>query len=130
MKKVLKITDLSYDFLAHPVTGNIVLAKNEIAIKQSIKTLIFLNLYEKPYNTNIDVGINSYLFEQINIVQIDKLKDSIKLILEQYESRIRVEDVQIYPEESTNSLNITIDYVILGETATPDSVSFIFGRSR
>ena len=71
MRKVLKITDLSYDFLAHPVTGNILLAKNEQAIKQSIKTLIFLNLYEKPYNPSIDVGINSYLFEQMNFICVN-----------------------------------------------------------
>lgn len=130
MKKVLKITDLSYDFLAHPVTGNVLLAKNEQAIKQSIKTLIFLNLYEKSYNPSIDVGINSYLFEQINLVQVDKLKNSIQTTLEEYETRITVDDVSIYPEEEKNSLNITINYTIIGELPTPDSVSFIFGRSR
>lgn len=130
MKKVLKITDISYDFLAHPVTGNILLAKNEQAIKQSIKTLIFLNLYEKPYNPSIDVGINSYLFEQINLVQVDKLKNSIQTTLEQYETRITVDDVIVYPEEEKNSLNITINYTIIGELPAPDSVSFIFGRSR
>lgn len=130
MRKVLKITDLSYDFLAHPVTGNILLAKNEQAIKQSIKTLIFLNLYEKPYNPSIDVGINSYLFEQMNVVEADKLKNSIQTTLEQYEPRINIDDVIIYPEEETNSLNITINYTIVGELPTPDSVSFIFGRSR
>ena len=37
MKKILKITDLSYDFLPHPVTGNILFVKNEQAIKQSTK---------------------------------------------------------------------------------------------
>ena len=50
MKKILKITDISYNFLPHPITGNISLVKNNDAIKQSIKTLLFLNLYEKPYN--------------------------------------------------------------------------------
>jgi phage baseplate assembly protein W len=130
MKKVLKITDLSYDFLPHPVTGNILFVKNEQAIKQSIKTLIFLNLYEKPYNPTIDVGINSYLFEQINLVEVDKLKKSIETTLEQYEPRIILDDVIVYPEEEKNSLNITINYTIIGELPTPDSVSFIFGRSR
>lgn len=130
MKKVLKITDLSYDFLAHPVTGNVLLAKNEQAIKQSIKTLIFLNLYEKPYNSSINVGINSYLFEQINIVEVDKLRDTIKIILEQYEPRIRIDNITIYPDLDRNMLNIILEYTILGEIPTPDSVSFIFGRSR
>jgi len=130
MRKVLKITDISYDFLAHPVTGNITLAKNEQAIKQSIKTLIFLNLYEKPYNPSIDIGINSYLFEQINVLEADTLKNNIKIILEKYESRIRVDNIQIYPNFDNNVLNILIEYTILGEIAIPDTVSFIFGKNR
>lgn len=130
MKKVLKITDLSYNFLPHPVTGNILLAKNEQAIKQSIKTLIFLNLYEKPYNPDINAEINLYLFENINLIQLDKLRESIQFIIEKYEQRININNIDIFPNELTNSLSITINYTIVGEVPIPDSISFIFGRSR
>lgn len=130
MKKVLKITDLSYNFLPHPITGNISLAKNEDAIKQSIKTLLFLNLYEKPYNIDINNGIKYYLFELMNIVDKDRLEDNIRSILERYETRIFLTDVDLIFNVDSNSIELTVKYNIIGETSSPDSVTFIFGRSR
>jgi hypothetical protein len=130
MKKVLKITDLSYSFLPHPITGNVLLAKNEDAIKQSIKTLLFLNLYEKPYNTGINVGIKYFLFELMTVVDQQNLQDNIKNILETYETRIFTNDVVVSYNQDNNSIEIRIDYIIIGETAQPDTVTFIFGRSR
>lgn len=130
MKKVLKITDLSYNFLPHPITGNISLAKNEDAIKQSIKTLLFLNLYEKPYNLDIDTGIKYYLFELMNILDKDKLENNIKNILKRYETRIFLTDVDLNFNSDDNSIILSIKYNIIGETSSPDSVTFVFGRSR
>ena len=130
MKKSVKITDLSYSFLPHPVTGNISLVKNEDAIKQSIKTLIFLNLYEKPYKNDINIGIKYFLFENINAIDKDELEESISNILAVYEPRIILNFVLVNYSESNNTINVVIDYSIIGETPIPDSVSFTFGISR
>lgn len=130
MKKSLKITDISYNFLPHPVTGNISLVKNKDAIKQSIKTLLFLNLYEKPYNTNINVGIKYYLFENINLIDSQTIKENIRTVLENYETRIILNNVELFFVEKDNSIAITIEYTIVGETKEPDNVTLIFGRSR
>lgn len=130
MKKSLKITDISYNFLPHPVTGNISLVKNKDAIKQSIKTLLFLNLYEKPYNVDINVGLKYYLFENINIIDSQTIKENIRTVLEDYETRIILNNVELFYMEKDNSIAITIEYTIVGETKEPDNVTLIFGRSR
>lgn len=130
MKKTLKITDISYNFLPHPITGNISLVKNNDAIKQSIKTLLFLNLYEKPYNTDINVGIKYYLFENINIIDSQTIKEDIRTVLENFETRIILDNVEMFFIEKDNSIGITIEYTIIGETKEPDNVTLIFGRSR
>lgn len=130
MKKSLKITDISYNFLPHPVTGNISLVKNKDAIKQSIKTLLFLNLYEKPYNVDINVGLKYYLFENINIIDSQTIKENIRNLLETYETRIILNSVELFFVEKDSSMGITINYTIVGETKEPDNVTLIFGRSR
>lgn len=130
MKQEFKITDLSYNFLSHPVTGNLVLAKNQEAIKQSIKTLLFLNLYEKPYNLQINAGIKNYLFENINILDADILKSKIEVILLKFESRILLEDINLQYLESLNSIAISINYKIVNQNNISDSISFVFGRTR
>lgn len=130
MKKSLKITDISYNFLPHPVTGNVSLVKNKDAIKQSIKTLLFLNLYEKPYNADINVGLKYYLFENINIIDSQTIKENIRNVLETYETRIILNSVELLFVEKDNSMGITINYTIVAETKEPDNVTLIFGRSR
>lgn len=130
MKQEFKITDLSYNFLSHPVTGNLVLAKNQEAIKQSIKTLLFLNLYEKPYNLQINAGIRNYLFENINILDANILKSKIEIILLKFESRILLENIDLQYSESLNSIVILIKYKIVNQNNISDSISFVFGRSR
>lgn len=130
MKQEFKITDLSYDFLSHPVTGNLVLSKNQEAIKQSIKTLLFLNLYEKPYNLQINAGIRKYLFENINILDADILKSKIEIVLLKFEPRILLENIDLQYSESLNSIVISINYKIVNQNNISDSISFVFGRTR
>jgi len=130
MKQEFKITDLSYNFLSHPVTGNLILSKNQEAIKQSIKTLLFLNLYEKPYNLQINAGIRSYLFENINIVDADILKSKIEIILLKFEPRILIESIELQYLDRTNSMVIEIKYKIVNQNNISDSISFSFGRNR
>lgn len=125
-----KITDLSYDFFSHPVTGNLVLSRNQDAIKQSIKTLLFLNIFEKPYVSGINVQLKKYLFENINILDVSNLKTNIRFLLSRFEPRINVNNVDIFPLENSNAIIIQIDYSILNETIVPDSVSFVFGKNK
>lgn len=130
MKQEFKITDLSYNFLSHPVTGNLILSKNQEAIKQSIKTLLFLNLYEKPYNLQINAGIRSYLFENMNIVDADILKSKIEIILLKFEPRILLENIELQYLDTTNSMVIEIKYKIVNQNNISDSISLAFGRNR
>ena len=130
MKQEFKITDLSYNFLSHPVTGNLILSKNQEAIKQSIKTLLFLNLYEKPYNLQINAGIRSYLFENMNIVDADILKSKIEIILLKFEPRILLESIELQYLDRTNSMVIEIKYKIVNQNNISDSISLAFGRNR
>lgn len=130
MKKSIFIQDLSFDFDRNPLTGRLNVVKNEFAIKQSIKTLVLLNAFEKPYSPTIYTGISSYLFEQMNAVTIGKIKENIEKIINLYEPRVILEDVQFLFPSDDNFLNINIIYRIIGQEEEKDSVSLILGRAR
>ena len=127
MKRSLKVTDLDYSFRAHPITGNLVLKSGEDAIKQSVKTLILLNYFEKPFYV-ISGNVKGLLFENFNIVEENKLKNRIFSILDQYEPRVKVSSVET--DVSGNSLNIRITYTIIGEESPEQAVSVVVTRSR
>jgi len=127
MKRSLKVTDLDYSFRAHPITGNLVLKSGEDAIKQSVKTLILLNYFEKPFSV-ISGNVKALLFENFNIVEENKLKNRIFSILDQYEPRVKVSSVET--DVSENSLNIRITYTIIGEESPEQAISVVVTRSR
>jgi phage baseplate assembly protein W len=130
MKKSIFINDISLDFDAHPLTGRIPTVKNEQAIKQSLKTLILLNAFEKPYLPNLYTGIPSFLFEQINAVSADQIKERIEKVVSVYEPRVILDDVLLSFPPDDNYLNISITYRIIGQTEELDTLTVILGRAR
>ena len=127
MKKTLKITDIDYSFRDHPITGNLVLKNGADVIKQSVKTLVLLNMFEKPFST-ISGNISNKLFEQMNYATESQIQSEIKTLLSQYEGRVEVQDVLV--EQKENALNIRIYYIIIGEDLPTQEVTVEVTRSR
>jgi phage baseplate assembly protein W len=127
MKKTLKITDIDYSFRDHPITGNLVLKNGADVIKQSVKTLVLLNMFEKPFST-ISGNISNKLFEQMNYATESQIESEIKTLLSQYEGRVEVQDVLV--EQKENALNIGIYYIIIGEDLPTQEVTVEVTRSR
>jgi phage baseplate assembly protein W len=127
MKKTLKITDIDYSFRDHPITGNLVLKNGADVIKQSVKTLVLLNMFEKPFST-ISGNISNKLFEQMNYATESQIQSEIKTLLSQYEGRVEVQDVLV--EQKENALNIGIYYIIIGEDLPTQEVTVEVTRSR
>ena len=55
--------DINLSFKRHPVTNDVVVIRDEDAIKRSVKNIIFTILGEKPFNPNFGSVINDSLFE-------------------------------------------------------------------
>lgn len=127
MKKTLKITDIDYSFRDHPITGNLILKNGADVIKQSVKTLVLLNIFEKPFSI-ISGNISNKLFEQMNYATEFQIQNEIKSLLAEYEGRVEVQDVLV--EQKENALNIGIYYIIIGEDLPTQEVTVEVTRSR
>lgn len=129
MAKNLKIQDLSFNFDAHPISGNLITAKGPDAIKQSLKNLLFLNIYEKPFSSENYIGIKKYLFENLDIVDLHSIRNDIIDIISRLEERVKINDVIV--SFINNTLKISVDYFIIGDNNTiNDNLSFNLGRTR
>ncbi len=120
--------DLSFTFSKNPITNDIVVLKNEEAIKQSVKNLILTRINERPFNPLLGTNTTSYLFELSTNVAANKLIDEIEDVLQNYESRISLERIDINLTGEQNSYEIVIDYLIIGAPPAVQNLSFILVR--
>ena len=122
--------DINLSFKRHPVTNDLVVIKNEDAIKKSVKNIIFTILGEKPFEPEFGSVINDSLFELNTSLNEMKVSDEIKQSLLNFEPRIdniRV-TVSIYPD--SNELNCTVQYDIIGIPAPTQEVDVLLFPAR
>jgi phage baseplate assembly protein W len=122
-------TDLDLNFLAHPVTKDVTTKVDEQAIKASIRNLVLTSNYEKPFHPEIGSPIKSLLFEPATPLLPVLIKRAIQQTIDNYEPRVRLLDVTVNMSQDTNSIYVTIEFVIVN-TSVPLIVDLILTRTR
>lgn len=124
-----KYSDLDATFAPHPVTGDISLRRDEHAIKFAVKSLLLTNFYEKPFHPEIGSPLRKMLFENINDITTLTCKQIIADLLTNYEPRIVLELVDVYPSDDNNLIYISVKFRIKN-TTIPVDVSIALERTR
>jgi phage baseplate assembly protein W len=105
--------DLSNDFLLNPLTGDVSIKKGEDAIKQSLKNLLLMQKFDKPFDPQLDVGIQELLFEQLPLdVFTQLLREKINYIIKEYEPRVILQKVEMQELPDQNKVLIDITYSV------------------
>jgi len=119
--------DIAMAFGKNPFTDDINAVKNDNSIKSAIKNLVLTTPGEKPFQPLVGSRVNDLLFEPLDPFTADALQEEIINTINQFESRVRLEDVQVQPIHNRNMLNITIVYQVVGQPIT-ESFSFVLQR--
>ena len=122
--------DINLSFKRHPVTNDLVVIKNEDAIKQSVKNIIFTILGEKPFLPLFGTSVNNSLFEFAIPLDHVRISDEIKSTLLNYEPRINNIDVTVTVAPDTNEMNCTVQYDITGIPAPTQEVDVLLFPAR
>ena len=122
--------DINLSFKRHPVTNDLVVIKNEDAIKQSVKNIIFTILGEKPFLPLFGSKLNSSLFELDTNFNETKISDEISSVLLNNEPRISNILVSVSNPDDSHELNVTIQYDITGISAPSQAVDVVLFPAR
>ena len=122
--------DINLSFKRHPVTNDLVVIKNEDAIKQSVKNIIFTILGEKPFLPLFGSKMNSALFELDTNFNETKISDEISSVLLNNEPRISNIIVSVSNPQDSHELNVTIQYDITGISAPSQAVDVVLFPAR
>ncbi len=122
--------DVSMTFQKHPLTSDILALKNESAIARSVRNIVFTVPGEKFFDEDFGSRISQSLFENINDISANIIKNEIKSSLKIYEPRVNVREVEVKPNFDQNEFNVTIIYEIIGADVPAQELQFVLQSTR
>lgn len=122
-------TDLDFNFMVHPRTGDVSTRSDEEAVKQSIRNLILTKNYERPFRSNIGCQVNRLLFEPMSPLLSTMIERSIADAINNFEPRAVLMDVSVAFSPENNDAYITITFKLIN-TQTPIAINLILERTR
>ena len=102
--------DIDFSFIRHPITGDLSVKKGSSAISQSIRNIVLTNFYERGFNIELGTNLSPSLFDNIDELTSQTVKQSIDLSLKTFEPNIEVIDVVVDAQREQNSLNVHVIY--------------------
>lgn len=122
-------TDLDLDFIAHPITGDVSRKIGNDAISRSIRNLILTNFYDIAFRPNLGSGAIKLLFDNINPMTANFLRDQIINVIQNYEPRCSLNEVIVSSEPDQNGYNARINFTPLNSNL-PTIFTIILERIR
>lgn len=130
MSDFKQFKDLSITFKPHPVTGDLIVVKDEADVKQSIVNLLLTNKGERFFNSDIGSSITELLFEALDYGTASLVQSYISDTLNRYEPRIRILSLSTVPNFDDNGFDVDLEFEIDGREDLPVNVSFFLERTR
>jgi phage baseplate assembly protein W len=114
----------------HPVTKDILVLTNEIAIKKSIKNIIQTIPSERFFNPLFGSQIKPTLFEFIDFGTASILKSYVEIAISNFEPRVTNVQVEVTPYPDLNSFEIIVYFNIIGENTPQQIFTYILEATR
>ena len=83
------------------------------AVKRSVRNLVLLNHYEKPFHPEIGSGIRDMLFENMSTMTAIILARKIEDVIENFEPRVRLISVRADTNLDRNEYEVNIEFFVV-----------------
>ena len=125
-RNVRQYKDLDLFFGKKSVSKDIDKITDIKAVKRSIRNLVLLNHYEKPFHPEISGGVREMLFENMTPITSFIIAKKIEDVIENYEPRAKLIGVRASPNLDRNEYEVTIEfYVVNAPTELVDLTVFL-----
>ena len=100
------------------------------AVKRSVRNLVLMNQYEKPFRPEIYSGIRDQLFEPMTPLTATILAKKVEDVIENFEPRARLQGVRANPDLDRNAYNIAIEFYVVNVPTELVDLTVILERLR
>jgi phage baseplate assembly protein W len=117
-------SDIDLTFGKKPGSKDVVLSYDEKAVIRSIRNLLLTQHYERLFNPDLGSKVSFLLFEPITPLTASQLENQIKITIENFEPRAKIESVKVQASDELNGYNVTLSFYV--ENATLLTTTTIF----
>ena len=117
--------DLNLDFAQNTATKDIQKMLDVESVKRSVRNLINLNHYEKPFHPEIGSNLRALLFENITPQISHFIGKQIELLIKNYEPRCRLVQVANMPNLDRNGYSVSISFYVVNHSEPVQVESFV-----
>ena len=122
--------DLNLNFGRHPVTKQINVLTDAAAVKRSVRNLVQIGEYEKPFHPEIASGVRDVLFENMTPFTANILQRNITDVITNFEPRALLTSVEVIPRFDENRYDCVVEFYIENAPAELIDLSFTLERLR
>ncbi len=131
MPSTVPFKDLSLSFAKNKVTDDLLVKKEDAAVKQAILNLLLTQKGERIYDSEYGSDLKSHLFEPLDFGTAGSIKDNISKTIDTYEPRVSIETLLVEPNLESNGFDVRLDFQVLSRADVPPiSIEFFLNRSQ
>ena len=123
-------TDLDLFFGKKSSDSDINVVNDIQAVKRSVRNLVLLNAYEKPFHPEISSGVRGMLFELMTPVTAVILAKQVEDVITNFEPRVRLVSVRSLPDLDKNAYEISIEFYVVNAPTELVDLTLLLERLR
>ena len=129
-RNVRQYTDLDLFFGKKTSNSDVQEITDVKAVKRSIRNLVLLNHYEKPFHPEIASGVRDMLFENMTPVTAQILARKIEDVIQNFEPRARLVGVTALPNLDRNEYEVSIEFYVVNQPTELVDLTIMLERIR
>ena len=123
-------TDLDLFFGRKSSNNDIRQVTDAQAVKRSLRNLVQLNTYEKPFHPEIAGGVRELLFEPMSPLIAVVIARKIEDVITNFEPRARLVSVRAFPDLDRNAYEVSVEFYIVNAPTELVDFSIMLERLR
>ena len=119
--------DFTFTFSPNPMSGDIIKSRGATAVKRAMVAIMKTNYNERMFQPEFGSGIRGLLFEPMNPITKERLKQEVIDCLARHEPRATVLGVTVEGQEDKNRYKVSILFSVSSE-AEPQKLETFFEK--
>ena len=100
------------------------------AVKRSLRNLVQLNTYDKPFHPEIAGGVREMLFEPMSPIVAATIARKVEDVINNFEPRARLVSVRALPDLDRNAYEVSIEFYVVNTPTELVDLSIMLERLR